>query len=132
KGNSLRGGLILTTKDASDYLGANESWGMQYQAGYQSANQEKKIGAKAFSKTSGFESLFSFNHKKAEDIKLSNSKKLPNSSYKDNSFLSKFTYHKNKKETLGLKFDFFQRLDPTPLNPTLNPPPDMSELNSKN
>lgn len=132
KGNSLGGGLILKTKDPEDYIRASEKFGGELRTSYQSVSQEKKLAGKIFSNEEGLGTLFSYSHTEAEDLILSNDKTLPHSSYLDNSFLSKFTYRKNQNERLALKVDFYKREDKSPINPTLNPPERLDELNGEN
>lgn len=127
KGNSLGGGLILKTKDASDYLENGEDNSTQFETSYQSVNREKKVSAKTARVKDGLGTLFSYTNRSAKNIMLSNEKELPHSSYEDNALMGKFSFDK-----ISLKLDYFQRKDPTPLNPTLNPPENMDELNSVN
>src|SRR5690606_12860218 len=79
KGGSVGGGIILRTKDPSDFLRPNQSHTFEYQTGFQSANQEKKLAIRGVTQNS----VTSLSYKNAEDIKLSNKKELPKSSYED-------------------------------------------------
>lgn len=132
KGNSLGGGLVLRTKDVFDYLKSDEKLGAEVKTSYKEASLEKKNQLKVYGKGEKVGALISLSHGEASNLKLSNGETLPNSSYNDLSILSKVSYEKTKDEKISLSANIFKREDPTPLNPTLDPPEDDKDLNSKN
>jgi hemoglobin/transferrin/lactoferrin receptor protein len=130
QGGSLGGGLIFTTKDASDFLEPGEKWGSSYKVGYQQSNHEESQSFKTYGRFDNYQALFSINRRKAEDLILAKDQILPNSSYEDTSLLTKLSYKINSSDTFKISHERFMREDASPLNPTLNPPDDMTELNS--
>lgn len=130
---SLGGGLVLKTKSASDYLAKNQNAGGSLKLSRQNSNSERSLNFKSFSKmTPKSELLMSFGHRKAGDTVLANRYTLVNSSYEDASIFMKYDHRISKSIKFNLSADYFKRLDDAPMNPTLDAPSEIEDLNSDN
>ena len=124
---SLAGGVNFVTKDAKDILEKGQNSGSEFKLQHNSANQEKMINGKtAFAEgnTSGYISLTSAS---ADDLRLNDGSKLDHSSYDDFSALLKLKY-----KHLDFKYEYFEREDDAPTDPSLNPPDSITSLFSDN
>jgi len=131
QGGSLGGGIIFTTKDASDFLAPGEKWGSTYKVGYQQSNREHSQSIKTYGKSKNTETLLSLTKREAKEVLLGGKEFLPYSSYEDTNVLAKFSVKLSKTESLKFTTEHFSRKDNSPLNPTFSPPVEMSELNGE-
>ncbi len=128
---SLGGGIELKTKGARDYLKAGHEQGFLMKSSFQDANDEAMFSVKAFAIEGDSDYLLSMTDRDAKNTKTYDDQILENSAYKDQAALFKFnkSFSNNK---LSFTYSFFNRKDEAPLNPTLDPPLNIRELNSKN
>lgn len=132
QGGSLGGGMRFQTKDANDYLGKDENLGSNIKSSFQQSNKEIYFGAKVYSRIEKNTLFLSATERDAEDVILGNRETLPNSSFNDKSFTAKVGIYQIPKTSLKFSFQNFQRLDTVPLNPTLNPPEEFTDLTGDN
>lgn len=122
-GSSVGGGLFLETKDPEDYL-ENKTRGIESEYKHQRESALNSYNVTFFEDKNDFKYYTNVGHVKAHDFKLSDGEILKNSGYEDNSFFLKAT-----KKDWKFSLDLFQREDTVPINPTLNPPSNLDELN---
>lgn len=142
RSGSLGGGLVLETKSASDYLSKNKDSGFNLKYSYQGSNDENAVNVKSYGRNfltskkgrSGFkdEYIIGAGSKNTHNQELSNEQTLANSWYQDKSLFFKQKFIKDQNNSFELALDYFKRNDSSPINPTLDPPDDLSELNGKN
>lgn len=87
------GSFIMETKEAADFLDADESIGATAQAGFNSVNQQWKRSITAFGKSdSGWSVLLHGSKRDADDIELGNGETFDFSGYAQHSLLGKIHY----------------------------------------
>ena len=123
KGGSLGGGVQFVTKDAKDYLSRGKDIGQEVKVQSSSADAEQRVNAKVIFKKKNYSGLLSLTSAHARDLNLNDNTTLENSSYKDFSSLAKLQFKK-----FNLSYEYYQREDNNPLDPSLNPPNDFQDL----
>ncbi|OUR99800.1 hypothetical protein A9Q84_01870 [Halobacteriovorax marinus] len=132
KGGSIGGGVVFTTKDASDYLAPGEKFGSTLKSAYTNSNREQLFSLKTYTRFDDSDLLFTVTKRNAQDAILGDRTTLENSSYDDMNFFTKFTTKTNSHDQLKVSFEQFRRNDTVPMNPTLNPPVSIGDLNGVN
>lgn len=127
KGGSLGGGVQFITKDAEDYLELTKQVGSEFKLQHSGANNEKRINAKSIFKKKDYSGLISLTNAKADNLELNDGNELERSSYEDFALLTKFKF-----KNIKLNYEYFQREDNSPLDPSLNPPASIDSLHAKN
>ncbi|MDD0852776.1 TonB-dependent receptor plug domain-containing protein [Halobacteriovorax sp. GB3] len=128
-GSSIGGGASFETKDATHYLSKKDKAAGEMQVSVQGANKEKMTNAKVMAREEDYDIYLSATKRKADDTVLANKETLTNSSYEDENFLFKANLPDFiEDQKLTFQVQRFQRTDTVPLNPSLNPPKDLYDL----
>lgn len=132
RSGSVGGGIEYKTKSASDFLKGKEKLGNSFKFGHRTSNDENYFSFKSFSRYKKNDLLFSISRRNASDQKIADQKVLENSSFQDESLLIKTSNELTKEFSFELSFENFEREDRSPVNPTLDPPQEITELNGIN
>lgn len=106
--DALAGIVIFTTKDASDYLAAGETFGGKVKTGYSGKDKQHQLGATLALKAGQFDHLFNVSVRKGEEEQ----------NYRDNespfdidstSLLYKTKYRLNSTDYIGFSADIWQQ-----------------------
>ncbi len=134
EGTSIGGGVKFVTKDAADFLKANQNLGAIIKLGYQGSNNERSLNSRLYGKEKKSSYLLNFGKRVSRDLRLGGDEVLPNSSYEDTNFSGKYSYKLKANSVVKLFVEKFKRIDDAPLNPLFNPPniEEFMDLNGSN
>lgn len=124
---SLGGGVNFITKDAKDILRTGKKFGSEFKIQHNSANHENMINGKTVFQKKNYSGYLSLSSAKARDLNLNNGETLDYSSYEDFAALTKIKY-----QNFDFKYEYFERNDNAPIDPTLNPPDSITSLFADN
>jgi hemoglobin/transferrin/lactoferrin receptor protein len=124
---NIGGGVNFITKDATDLLSRGKSNGSEFKTQHSTSNDENFYNGKAVFVKDAYSGYLSLSTAKAGNLNLNDGETLGHSSYEDFSSLLKLKY-----KNFDFKYEFFQRKDDAPENPTLNPPDEITSLFTTN
>jgi hemoglobin/transferrin/lactoferrin receptor protein len=124
---SLAGGVNFVTKDAKDILKKGQNVGSEFKLQHNSANQEKMINGKTAFLKGSYSGYISLTSASADELGLNNGEKLKYSSYDDFAALLKLKY-----KSFDFKYEYFEREDDAPIDPSLTPPNSIRSLFADN
>jgi hemoglobin/transferrin/lactoferrin receptor protein len=114
---NIGGGVNFVTKSAVDVLVKGKATGSEVKSQISTASNEVFHNGKTAFIKNNYSGLISLSSAKAGNLKLNNGDTLGHSSYEDFAGLAKFKY-----KHFDFKYEYFQREDDAPIDPTLNPP----------
>lgn len=123
KTGTLSGGVVFKTIDPEDVLLKGATKTTELKSQYNSANSEKILNIKSAYKLKKSKGLISYSNKEANDLSLNDDSVLENSSYLENNLLFKQYFGQ-----FSFKYEYFNREDKSPLDPSLNPPEFLESL----
>lgn len=132
KSGTLGGGIVLKTAEAQDYLKDKKGYGALFKSSFKSTNNERLFHNKYLYQGDKESILLAISKKENNDIKLSNNTKLENSSSDSRYGSMKIQWHPKKDEKLTLSLSGQEERNNSPINPSLNPPTTLADLNGEN
>lgn len=123
KTGTLSGGVIFRTIEPEDIIKVGNNFGTQFKTQRNSANAETVLNVKNAYRSKKQSALLSYSNKDASNLALNDGTELENSAYTENNFMGKY-----KNGNFKLKYEYFNREDLSPLDPSLNPPGRLESL----